>query len=56
MLTWLNVAGADVVIPTATVVVVNIQLPVLRSITINGTLIFKNLGFAQNVQVCRLPS
>lgn len=46
-----NPANANVTIPAGVTIVVDTALPVLYSITVAGTLVFKNTGSLQNVQV-----
>lgn len=49
-----DLAGGDVTILAGDVVVVDIAIPVLNTIVVNGTLILKNLGTPQNIAVSLL--
>ncbi len=44
-------ANSAVTIPAGVTVVVDVQLPQLTSITVDGTLVLRNLGTPQNIQV-----
>ncbi len=45
------IANSAVTIPAGVTVVVDIQLPQLTSITVDGTLVLRNLGTPQNIMV-----